>query len=208
MKKIVVTFIGVCAILTAAAQQRHQQIGFGIHAGWSMTRISGNTFDGKAGFIGGVHANFPIGKSFFVQPEINFLQAGGKYETDEFTIGDVRYRHAELNMTYLNVPVLLKYRIKPIDLDIFVGPQIAFNLHAKNKVGAGETYDAYNVKDTYVAGVYGLEYSLPIPDSGVNLFVNARYATGFTDFASDADPNMPNDGYRNNVLAFLLGFRF
>src|SRR5690606_39077839 len=145
---------------------------------------------------------------FAVQPEVNFQQVGGKYKTDEFAIGDIRYRHAELNMTYLAVPVLFKYRIKPIDLDVFVGPQIGLKLNAKNKAGEGEAYDAYNVKDTNIGGVYGLEYSLPIPDSGVHLFINARYATGFMDFAEAAGPNMPNDGYRNNALAFLLGLRF
>jgi len=75
-------------------------------------------------------------------------------------------------------------------------------------VGAGESYEAYNVKDTDIAGVYGLEYCLRLPDSRVDLVVNARYMTGFTNFANGNDSNMPNDGYRNNALAFILGIRF
>lgn len=208
MKNIVVSFVFMFAILVANAQQRQEKIGFGAQAGWSMSRISGDTFDGKAGFIGGVHANFPVFSNFYVQPEVNFQQLGGKYKSDAFAIGDIRYRDAELNVNYLNVPVLLKYRFKPIDLDIFVGPQVGFKLSGKNKVGAGETYEVYDVKDTDIAGVYGLEYCLRLPDSRVDLVLNARYLTGFTNFVNGEDPNLPNDSYRNNALAFMLGIRF
>ncbi|GGC34933.1 hypothetical protein GCM10011386_28840 [Parapedobacter defluvii] len=208
MKSTLVSFVFMFIIWIANAQKRPEKIGFGVQAGWNMSRISGDTFDGKAGFIGGVHVNFPVFGNFYVQPEVNFQQLGGKYKSDAFAIGDIRYRDAELNMNYLSVPVLLKYRFKPIDLDIFVGPQVGFKLSAKNKVGEGENYEAYNVKDTDIAGVYGLEYCLRLPDSRVDLVVNARYTTGFANFANGEDPNMPNDSYRNNVLAFMLGIRF
>ncbi|WP_353129430.1 porin family protein [Parapedobacter pyrenivorans] len=207
MKNTLISFIFMFAILDAHAQ-RQEKIGFGIQAGWSMSRISGDTFDGKAGFIGGVHANFPVFGSFYVQPEVNFQQLGGKYKSDAYAIGDILYRDAELNMNYLSVPILMKYRFNPIDLDIFVGPQVGFKLRAKNKVGEGETYEAYHVKDTDIAGVYGLEYCLRLPDSRVDLILNARYTTGFTNFNKGENPNMPNDSYRNNALAFILGIRF
>lgn len=208
MKNIIVSVVFMFVVLAANAQQRKEKIGFGIQAGWSMSRISGDTFDGKAGFIGGVHANFPVVGNFYVQPEANFQQLGGKYKSDAFAIGDIRYRDAELHVNYLSVPVLIKYRLQPIDLDIFVGPQVAFKLSAKNKVGEGETYEAYDVKDTDIAGVYGLEYCLRLPDSRVDLLVNARYMSGFTNFADGKDPNMPNESYRNNALVFMLGIRF
>lgn len=208
MKNTLVSFVFIFVILSAYAQQRNEKIGFGIQAGWNMSRISGDTFDGKAGFVGGVHANFPVFSNFYVQPEVNFQQLGGKYKTDAFAIGDILYRDAELNMNYLNVPVLVKYRFKPIDLDIFAGPQVGFKLAAKNKVGEGETYEARNVKNTDIAGTYGLEYCLRLPDSQVNLVLNARYMTGFTNFVDDKGANMPNDSYRNNALAFMLGIRF
>jgi len=127
MRNTLVLFVFMFTVVVANAQERQKKIGFGVHAGWSMSRISGDTFDGKAGFIGGVHANFPLVGNFYVQPEVNFQQLGGKYKSDAFTIGDILYRNAELNMNYLNVPVLLKYRFKPIDLDIFVGPQVGLS---------------------------------------------------------------------------------
>ncbi|MGK6352806.1 porin family protein [Parapedobacter sp. DT-150] len=208
MKNTLVSFVFIFAILVANAQQRQEKIGFGIQAGWNMSRISGDTFDGKAGFIGGIHADLPVFGNFHVQPEVNFQQLGGKYKSDAFAIGDIRYRYAELNMNYLSVPVLMKYRFKPLDLDIFVGPQVAFKLRAKNKIGEGETYEARNVKDTDLVGVYGLEYCLRLPDSPVDFVLNARYMTGLTNFANGENPNMPNDSYRNNALAFILGIRF
>lgn len=208
MKNLVISFVFIFSILVASAQQRKKKIGFGAQAGWSMSRISGDTFDGKAGFIGGVHVIFPIVGNFYLQPEVNFQQTGGKYKSDAFAIGDILYPYAELKMNYLNVPILMKYRFEPIDLDVFVGPQVGLNLSAKNKVGEGETYDAYNVKNTDIAGVYGLEYCLRLPDSRVDLVLNVRYLSGFTNFATGNDSNMPNDSYRNNALAFLVGIRF
>jgi hypothetical protein len=208
MKNLVVSFVFIFSILVANAQQQRKKIGFGVQAGWSMSRISGDTFDGKAGFIGGAHVVFPVAGNFYVQPEVNFQQLGGKYRSEAFAIGDILYRDAELKTSYVNVPVLMKYRFEPIDLDVFIGPQVGLKLSAKNKVGDGETFDAYNVKDTDIAGVYGLEYCLRLPDSRANLVLNARYMTGFTNFAKGNDPNMPNDSYRNSALAFLVGIRF
>jgi len=117
-------------VAIAQAQDNTKPLRIGIHAGWTMSRISGDTFDGKARFIGGVHASFPLAGNWYLQPEVNFQQAGGKYKTDAFAIGDILYRDAELNMNYMNVPVLLKYRFYSIDLDVFAGPQAGFKLIA------------------------------------------------------------------------------
>lgn len=205
MKKFLLfVFFLSCSVLAAA----QEGFGFGFQAGWSLSHISGDTFDSKSGFIGGITATIPVFGNFYVQPEVNFQQQGGKY-TRQFIVGDIVYNAVQLDMNYLNIPVLLKYRIAPTNLSIYIGPQVGFKLSAKEKLNDGNSFDFQNTKNTDFSGVYGLEYFFRLPEEkNVAFVVNARYITGFTTFARYAYSNMPEDNYRNNTLAVTLGFRF
>ena len=75
-------------------------------------------------------------------------------------------------------------------------------------MGDGEAYEAYSTRDADLSGVYGMEYRLLLPQSRVDLVLNARYSTGFSNFVTGGDANMPNDRYRNNSLSFIVGVRF
>jgi hypothetical protein len=208
MKKVNLSVFLLFFALGAFSQERYERLGFGVHAGWSRSYISGDHFESKPGFIGGFSANIRVYGNFYVQPEVNFQQQGAKFK-GPYRIDDMLFGEAELNMSYLNVPVLLKYRIAPTNLSVYLGPQIGFKLSAKHNVdNGGFNFASDNIKDTDFSGVYGLEYFFALPDERVAFVVNARYFNSFTDFSKYPDLNMPNSSYKNSGFAFTLGLRF
>lgn len=209
MKKLLLFAAFVVSSLVSTAQGIEKRVSFGFQAGWSSSHISGDTFGSKSGFIGGINATVPVSRNFFVQPEVNYQKLGGKYRGNTFVIGDIIYRYAELEVSYLNVPVLVKYRIAPTNLNVYAGPQIGFRLKAKDRLDDGNSFDLNNVKSTDFSGVFGLEYFVRLPEEkNVALVLNARYMTGFTNFAKYTYSNMPEDSYRNNAFMVTLGLRF
>ncbi|SHF79108.1 Outer membrane protein beta-barrel domain-containing protein [Fodinibius roseus] len=208
MKKIFFLLLFSVTALAATAQGPMDRITFGAHAGWSVSNISGNHFEAKSGFTGGVSATLRMGGNFYIQPEVNFQQQGAKY-VKEFIIGDVVYRDAQLNMSYLQVPLLLKYRIAPANLSIYAGPQVGFKLSAKEYIDGGSyNYESNNVRNTDFSGTYGLEYFFWRPDENVAFVLNARHFIGFTNFANYSYANMPDNSYQNHGFVFSLGLRF
>lgn len=208
MRKIFFLLIFSVTASVATAQGPMDSISFGVHAGLSVSNISGNYFEAKSGFTGGVSATLRIAGNFYIQPEVNFQQQGANY-AKEFMMGDVVYRDAQLKMSYLNVPLLLKYRIGSTNLSIYAGPQVGFKLSAKEYIdGGSHNYESNNVGDTDFSGTYGLEYSFWRPDENVAFVLNARHFIGFTNFANYSYVNMPDDSYQNHGFVFSLGLRF
>ncbi len=209
MKNLLWCLIFTISPIVVTAQESEKRVGFGFQVGWSSSHISGKTFDSKNGFIGGVHAAIPIHGNFYIQPEVNYQQLGGKYKTHSYVIGDLAFRYVELHASYLHVPLLVKYRILTNNLSVYTGPQIGFRLKAKDKLDDGNSYDLKNVKSKDFSGVFGLEYFVRLPEEQhVALVLNARYMAGFTNFANYRYANMPEKSYRNNALMVTLGLRF
>lgn len=208
MKKLYFLLIFSVTASVATAQGPIGKISFGAHTGLSVSNISGHNFEAKNGFAGGVSATLPVARNFYIQPEVNFQQQGAKY-IKEFIIGDVVYRNAQLNMSYLSVPLLLKYRITPTNLSIYAGPQAGFKLSAKEYIDSGSyNFKSNNVSNTDFSGTYGLEYFFWLPDEKMAFVLNARHFIGVTNFASYSYVNMPDNSYQNRGFVFSLGFRF
>lgn len=194
MKKILLTaLVAVCAI-TANAQDK--KFRFGVKAGLN---IADQKFEqeaeinqkSKLGFhIGGV-AEFAFTEHLSLQPEVLFSMQGTTFED----AGD----KLDLNVNYINVPVLFKYNNLGLKgLGIGIGPQIGFMVSAK----ADDGEDKEDAKDLYkstdFAAVANLEYELPI-----GLFFQARYNYGFSNINDLGDNKI-----QNRVFQLSAGYKF
>ncbi|MBB5284878.1 hypothetical protein HNQ92_003026 [Rhabdobacter roseus] len=197
--------------LVCQAQRDPDKFTLGAHAGWDLSDITKAKYTYRGGFVGGVSATFGLGKNFYLQPEVNFQQQGANY-TYELRIGNNEFRQgkASLRLNYLNVPVLLKYRLGSTNLRVFAGPQMGFKLNA---VYVAKEFDIYNDIDRFktidFSGVGGLEYLFPLSGESKSLVVSARHFSGFTDFTRYFySVPAEGEGYRYRGFSFLLGVRF
>lgn len=185
MKKLI-----VAGLLLIGATGFAQTFQLGIKAGVNISNFTGGEFenlDKKAliGFHGGGFMSFFFGDHFALQPEVLFSSQGAKIKD----AGDEQ----NLRISYINVPVLLKYRFTG-GFFLEAGPQIGFKV--SEDIDDMPVEDFAKSTDLSIAGGLGWH-------SSSGLGIGARYTAGLSkvgDFdAGDIDPD-----FKNGVIQISL----
>lgn len=146
------------------------------------------------GFHAGVAATCQINKWLDVQGELLYTMRGldwdDLYVTDD--AGNISENGVKVRQHYLEIPVLLKFF-----------PCTGFNLQAGPQLGIPLKYDGgLAVADGDKVPVdFGLVFGLGY-ESGMGVFVDARYTLGLTSTVKD----MP--GWQNRTIGLTVGYRF
>ena len=180
MKKILLTLMAACAVFSFASAQE-TGFGFGVKAG---VNISNQTLDDaakyKAGFTGGIFADYRTCNWFAVSVDVLYSRQGTKGEG------------VKVKTDNLNIPILANFYLVK-GLAVKAGIQPGFLLKAKNN--DVDVKAAYKKAD--VAVPVGVSYLF-----NCGLILDARYNIGVTNLAK-------NTGYtRNSVFAVTAGWRF
>jgi len=167
---------------------------------WSGDDVEEAKF--KPGFTIGAGLNMPLGTGVIsLQPEINYIQKGVKFEE-----GDISDKYT---LNYLEVPVLVKATFgEGTKFYVNAGPSVAFGLGGKNKWEEGNEEGESDIKfgdedensdDFYIEK--GTDIGLQL-GAGVivaeKVMIDVRYGLGLTDLYD-------NNSVKNNVLQFTVG---
>ena len=221
MKKQILLF--ALSFITAFAFAQSTP-GFGIRAGVSSTRMSGDavnslqnlldytngaiTTSNHTGLFAGGHVSIPVSDLVSIEPGLFYTQKG--YEMrGELNLKGAEFlglnAKAKLNSHYIDLPVLLKLNID--GFQIFAGPQVSYLAKADLRTTAGvlgfnllnKTLDATEQFNRWDAGVTGgIGYQM---SNGVN--ITASYDHGL----SKVDANQNLESY-NRGFKVGLGIKF
>ena len=202
MKKIFMMAVMAVAALTANAQNEKGQFTLMPKAGINISTITGGDFKNdkkaKAGFVGGVEAEYGISDNFGLAFGLLYSMEGVKYSE--------KYKGVKCsvnaNLDYLNIPILAQfYPVK--GLAIKAGLQPAFNVRHKAKFEASEGKESISVTGN-LEGVKSFNLSIPVGVSYeyAKFVLDARYNIGLTKIFKDADQG------RNSTFAITLGYKF
>lgn len=178
MKKLI-----LAALILTSATGFAQTFQLGIKGGVNVSNFTGGDFkdlDNKAlvGFHAGGFVTFFLGDNFAIQPEVLFSTQGAKLENAG--------NEQNLKVSYVNVPVLLKYRFTG-GFYLEAGPQFGFKV--SEKTDDMQIDDFAKSTDVSIAGGLGFH-------SNMGLGIGARYTAGISkvgDFDSqDIDPDFKN----------------
>jgi hypothetical protein len=153
---------------------------------------------------------------FFLRPEFLYSVEGFKYATSgvEQTTLTPYSLEKEVNVNYLSIPILGKYR-KWEKVYLESGPQINFLISAKEDnsyVGSsGNTSnDNVDVRDEYkpvkISWVAGVGYLIT-----ENLSISARTAISFTEIREGTSENTneyTREKLTNSIVQFSIGYTF
>lgn len=202
MKKNVFTLLAVFCIFSihSSAQKASR---FGIQAGATYSNLTvgydGETESGdyKPGFTAGIMLDKQIGKSFYLQPALNFVQKGfhekSSYSGEKSTI----------TFAYIELPVNFVYRKKQ-ESGFFIGggPSLGCGIGGTSKIGdekepihfGGEgNGDLFELEANLLAG-----YMFP-----GKFQVSVNYNFGITSLTDDSSVKM-----KNNYFGLRLGYYF
>lgn len=226
MKKHLIAL--VCFVFAGVAARAQLVVTPKLGATFSTMNISnGNTLNGgdlqsKTGLAIGVAFGIPLSDALSVQPELLFIQKGYREAGGGST--------ANFGLNYLEVPLLLRYRIGEADeLHFFgyAGPYVGFglggNLKAKSgsisfdgKLKFGEEPDNYNGNDFYLGGSddvnrldlglnIGAGVGLPVGPGAVTL--EARYGAGFMNLFKPGQGQSASDvRSQHRVFGIFVGY--
>jgi hypothetical protein len=183
MKKLVTA---MATLLLFSLMTDAQKTNFGIKAGVNVSSLkitNGADYDGKTGFHAGGLAHIHIDPHFAIQPELLISLQGGE-----------RSDNNRINLTYLNLPVLIQYMVSD-GFRFQTGPQIGFLLEAEQKINTVE-YDVSDIFSTMdFSWSFGASY---IFTSGFGL--DARYNLGISDVSDDNDFEARNRVFQAGVF--------
>lgn len=190
----------LCAFMNAQTE------GFGAKAGVNFADLNGDNFSDTKARVGlnlSVFYEYFVSEKFSLQPEIMYSMQGTKTDITENIDGYEGSFESEIKLDYIHLPILAKFY--PIEnLYVQAGPQIGFNISAKEKYEQmvnGEITDSYdgdieNIKSLDTAVVFGAGYKF-MPQLGVD----GRYMIGVSDVRENFDA-------MNSVLQLGLFFQF
>lgn len=197
MKKIFASLALIGLVYTANSQK----IKLGVKAGanfanWNIKALGEKeTTEMIAGLHAGVVADFNIGKSLSLQPQLLFSSKGFSEKHNDHS--------DKIVVTALDLPINLLYKT-PIGIGKFFvggGPNIGLNLSAKDKahnetIKIGNSADAIKALDLGVNVTTGVELKN-------KLFFGVNYNYGLSNLS-----NVNNLTQRSNVLGVSVGYFF
>lgn len=193
---------------------------FSLKIGMNYSMITGyDEGKNRLGVNFGLINNIRLNDKLYLTPEFLPLSSKGVSDVPVETTGneelDILLQNVESTdrkLSYLDLPVLLKYRITD-RLSIAAGPQFSF------LIGGTDIYYSANIEDVVLTaelnirdyvrtfdmgGVIDLSYMVakPINGKGVNIFL--RYNLGFMDIRK----NISGDPVRNSTIQLGASFPF
>jgi len=193
--------LGAVAVSNAqedASNAQSMDISFGVKGGVNFATLNGDidSPDSRTSFHVGVLAEFPIAEIFSIQAEALYSGQGA-----EFNFSGPDGDKAELQLDYINVPVLAKFYLFE-GFSIEAGPQFSFLLNDEIDFNPNSNdgdfptpfRDSLKTFEVGVAGGVTFQTSM-------GLFATARYNQGLTDIADDIN-------VQNSVFQLGVGYKF
>lgn len=187
----------------------HAQVTWNIKAGFGLSQAVGLNSEGnskpKFVFKGGVGAEIPFKKNLMLMPSLEYANKGAKWEHKEAGL------EAEINMHYLQIPVLLAYRIpiKASNLTFKAGPYFAYAMSGYltyKSIDPETIIEGSNKIDLFKKDAGGKRFDVGV-DAGIDLeyhsfVIGVEYERGFSKMV-DAGSHV-----NNSAFYMTLGYKF
>jgi hypothetical protein len=207
----------LCLLLSLgfhASSQAQDVVGFRL--GLSVSSLSGDIdtsdeFGSRTGFVAGLFGTVPLRHGFSVQPELLYAQKG--FTTERAAISnadepeDGAFISARLELTYLEVPVLIKYTV-PLSpkssVAFYSGPMIGFELSERIVI---DGLQGSQESDQFGSPEYGFVLGSDLASSfaGIQGLVGVRYSRGLGNVLNPDASVSETRSIQNQSLIFFLG---
>ena len=203
MRVPAVCIIGMMVMGSAVAASA-QGFEYGVKGGVTLGDLNETSdadtasFDFRVGFLVGGFVTWPLGGRLEFKPEALFTQKGAKSDQLGGTSTE--------KLDYLDVPILVSYRIKGSrerNFAVFGGPSIGVLLRARSSASFGGTSFEENVKDQVKSTDFGVVGGLAYHRG--RFVADGRYSWGFTDIDKETGDSVE---IRNRGISFLAGWKF
>ena len=207
MKKLTLVLVLVAFAGLLAMPEPASAIQFGLKGGANAASLTGadaqdinTTLKNKIGFVAGVYLNFPMGSVFSIQLEGLYTMKGVN-----MTVTDGTTFSEKLYANYIEIPLLLKFRIPTPGISpfVFAGAAVGFKLSEKI-VEDGQTVPLSEAlfKNNDYGAIFGGGLNI-----GGHFHADIRYSMGLQKVVSTVQGETPLD-IKNGVWSATIGIGF
>jgi len=192
MKKFILPLLIVFSLPRVRAQGLH----LGIKAGTNYSQLTGNAFDGtfQWNFMAGAFAEINFTGAWGIQPEVLFSQTTSQTASNFTDAYNEGINSHDVKLQYLNIPILLTYKLPIPILSLQLGPQFGTLLNSNYSITRNGT-NAFKSGDFSM--VVGAQVNLLMFKGGV------RYVYGFTDINDITNA----DSWKTRTVQLYVGLR-
>lgn len=204
MKKLLVMAAMVLSSVGAFAQYEKGDFTIQPKVGLSAASSSADKAQFKAGFVGGVEAEYHFNSLVGLSFGANYSQEGVKFDKSDLgLIDDLTFK-----MNYINVPVLVNFYVAD-GLAVKAGVQAGFKASAKAKCVNEVDMDGawldnkiqFKAKSTNISIPIGVSYEFS------NICLDARYNIGVSDLYTGEGTGFTGSA-KGQVFQLTLGYKF
>lgn len=216
MKSRMLAILTVIVLTNTLTAQEVKRYGAGVRAGlntaWFLNEEHIETST-KLGLVAGGFVNYRISKALVLQVEGLYSMKGTRTPRQNF--GSVSVPEANLNLGYVEIPVLAKLALPPSATwqpFILTGPSFGFlvrsEMFLEDRLGRRSDIDVDGfIRDRETAWVFGLAANHHSVINQPDFFFEFRYTLGLTPVfhavSSDADADD-----KNQMVSVILGVEF
>jgi hypothetical protein len=194
MKKVFVFLLIIFSLTrsTSYAQGFH----LGIKAGTNNSMLTGNSFSGgfNWSFMAGAFAEVNFTSKWGIQPEVLFSQVTSQTASNFSDAYQEGINSKDVKLQYLNIPILLTYKLPIPILSLQLGPQFGTLLNNNSSI---TTNGANAFKSGDFSMVVGAQVNLLMFKGGI------RYVYGFTNINNITDA----DTWKTRTIQLYVGLR-
>ena len=194
MKKVFFSFIIIFSLTRSASYA--QGFHLGIKAGTNNSMLTGNSFSGgfNWSFMAGAFAEINFTSKWGIEPEVLFSQVTSQPASNFSEAYQEGINSKDVKLQYLNIPILLTYKLPLPILSLQLGPQFGTLLNNNSSI---TTNGANAFKSGDFSMVVGAQVNLLMLKGGI------RYVYGFTNINNIADA----DTWKTRTIQLYVGFR-
>ena len=192
MKKVFVLLL----VMFSYSQIHAQGLHLGIKAGTNNSLLTGNSFnDGfNWGFMAGAFAEVNFTSRWGIQPEVLFSQITSQTASNFNDAYSEGINSKDIKLQYLNIPILLTYKLPLPILSLQLGPQFGTLLNNNSSI----TTNGMNAfKSGDFSMIVGAQVNLLMFKGGI------RYVYGFTNINNINDA----DTWKTRTIQLYVGLR-
>src|SRR5450432_2512186 len=194
MKKAVVLLITIFSICNSHILA--QGLPIGIKTGTNNRLLTGNSFsDGfNWSFMAGAFAEINFTSSWGIQPEVLFSQVTSQTASNFSDAYEEGINSHDVKLQYLNIPILLTYKLPIPILSLQLGPQFGTLLNNNSSITT-------NGKNAFKSGDFSM-----VAGAQINLLMfkgGIRYVYGFTNINNITDA----DTWKTRTIQLYVGIR-
>ncbi|QES88683.1 outer membrane beta-barrel protein [Rhizosphaericola mali] len=187
--------------------EAQRKIKYEINAGSAYLDLNNINLNRKFGYQAGIGVDIKLGHHFYLNGQLNYQRF--RMDLNGLSRNELYYDFIEykpkVNLSYLILPIAIKYNIPKTHITLLAGAQINYKISGNVEYPNGVKVDTAIIfyKTTY-NWFGGIEYNIPIRNNR-SIFINAKY---YSSIGNGYNLNMSRHGYKSYGYLFTVGYRF